>query len=334
MPAEWERHKQTWMIWPERTDNWRMNAAPAQKAFASVAKAIAQFEPVTIGASEQTYISACSQFNDPNIRVIELSNDDAWARDTGPTFVINKKGELRGVDWEFNAWGGLNGGLYSPWDKDSLVASKILQQEHCHRYYTENFVLEGGAIHVDGEGTLITTEECLLNSNRNPHLSRNQIEQYLKNYLNINTIIWLSEGLFNDETDGHIDNFCCYIRPAEVLLAWTNDPLDPNYSRCHRALTQLQNSTDARGRKLTIHKIPIPEPLYATQERLAGSYVNFLIVNNGIIAPSFDKPSDIIAKQLLGKLFPDRRVVMIPSREILLGGGNIHCITQQQPQIL
>jgi agmatine deiminase len=167
--------------------------------------------------------------------VVEISNDDAWVRDTGPTFVINDQGEVRGVDWGFNAWGGFDGGLYAPWNRDEELAAKVLEMERCQRYHTEGFVLEGGSIHVDGEGTLITTEECLLNRNRNPHLNREQIEAVLREHLAVETIIWLPDGLYNDETDGHVDNFCCYVRPGEVLLAWTDDSNDPNYARCHAA---------------------------------------------------------------------------------------------------
>ncbi|GGJ04520.1 agmatine deiminase [Halopseudomonas pertucinogena] len=351
MPAEWAPHSQTWMIWPERPDNWRLGGQPAQVAFAEVAKAIASFEPVTVGVSAAQYARANQLLDHPAIRVVELSSDDAWVRDTGPTFVTNGQGGLRGVDWVFNAWGGLNGGLYSSWDRDDQVADKILGLERCPRYRTEGFVLEGGAIHVDGEGTLITTEECLLNPNRNPHLQRHEIEQMLRDYLGVDCIIWLPEGLYNDETDGHVDNFCCFVRPGEVLLAWTDDPEDPNYSRCQAALAVLEQAVDAQGRSLTVHRMPIPGPIHASEEecagvepaagsqprdpsiRLAGSYINFLIVNGGIIAPSFDDPQDDTARQTLEGLFPERRVVMVPGREILLGGGNIHCITQQQPAV-
>ncbi|MFD1259408.1 agmatine deiminase [Entomomonas asaccharolytica] len=354
MPAEWYPQYQVWMIWPERTDNWRLGAKPAQKAFTEVALAIAEFARVTVGVSARQYENALlhltKESTDKPIRVVELSSNDAWARDTGPTFVIRKDGEeLRGVDWGFNAWGGLEGGLYFPWDFDEQVASKILQIEGCHRYRCDGFVLEGGSIHVDGEGTVLTTEECLLNHNRNPHLTRQQIEQYLSDYLNIEKVIWLPQGLYNDETNGHIDNFCCFIRPAEVILAWTDDVNNPNYGRCQEAWQVLEATTDAQGRKLTIHKMPIPGPLFATEEecagvdyqqgsqprdpsiQLAGSYINFLIVNDGIVAPCFNDPKDQEAQAILQQLFPDKKVVMVAGREILLGGGNIHCITQQQP---
>nr|WP_314572452.1 agmatine deiminase [uncultured Pseudomonas sp.] len=349
MPAEWAPHTQTWMLWPERPDNWRLGGKPVQAAHVALAKAIARFEPVTVGVSAGQYDNARARLDVPNIRVVEISSDDAWMRDTGPTFVVDHGGEVRGVDWAFNAWGGFLGGLYAPWNRDEQVASKVLDMERCQRYHTHGFVLEGGSIHVDGEGTLITTEECLLNRNRNPHLDRGQIERILADHLAVEKIIWLPDGLFNDETDGHVDNFCCYVRPGEVLLAWTDDVSDPNYPRCQAALQVLQNSVDAKGRALVVHKMPIPGPLYATQEecdgvdlvagsqerhpsvRLAGSYVNFLIVNGGIIAPSFDDPLDGEAQALLQKLFPEHEVVMVPGRELLLGGGNIHCLTQQQP---
>ena len=350
MPAEWAPQSQVWMVWPERPDNWRLGGKPAQAAHVAVAKAIARFEPVTIGVSVAQYEHACARLLDtPNIRVVEISNDDAWVRDTGPTFVINDAGEVRGVDWGFNAWGGFEGGLYAPWNRDEQVAGKILQIERCPRYQTEGFVLEGGSIHVDGEGTLITTEECLLNHNRNPHLNREQIEAILRDHLAVETIVWLPDGLYNDETDGHVDNFCCYVRPGEVLLAWTDDSNDPNFARCRAALEVLERQRDAKGRTFVVHKMPIPGPLYVTEEecagvdpvagsqernpsvRLAGSYVNFLIVNGAIIAPSFDDPADAEARAILQTLFADREVVMVPGRELLLGGGNIHCLTQQQP---
>ncbi|WP_371370413.1 agmatine deiminase [Pseudomonas sp. QL9] len=348
MPAEWEPHTQTWMVWPERPDNWRLGGKAAQAAFSAVAEAIARFEPVTVCVSAGQYENARARLSNA-IRVVEITTDDAWVRDTGPTFVINDQGAVRGVDWTFNAWGGLDGGLYFPWQRDDQVARKILEIEGCERYRTEGFVLEGGSIHVDGEGTVITTEECLLNRNRNPHLSREEIEAVLREHLAIDTVIWLPDGLYNDETDGHVDNFCCYVRPGEVLLAWTDDPQDPNYPRCQAAMRVLEQARDAKGRQLVVHKMPIPGPIHATEEecagvdlvdssqerdpsiRLAGSYVNFLIVNGGIVAPSFDDAKDAEAKAILQRVFPEHEVVMVPGREILLGGGNIHCITQQQP---
>src|SRR5688572_28204895 len=208
MPGEFERHAGCWMLWPERLDNWREGAQPAQRSFVEVAASIAQFEPVTVGVSAAHYEYA-RQLLAPEIRVVEISHNDCWMRDVGPTFVVNSRGARRGVDWQFNAWGGLNGGLYFPWDQDDLVARKVLEIEGGDRYRAP-FINEGGAIHVDGEGTALVTEECLLNANRNPTLSREQMEELLRSYLGVSTVIWLGKGVFNDETDGHIDNLACF----------------------------------------------------------------------------------------------------------------------------
>jgi agmatine deiminase len=347
MPAEFEHHSGCWMLWPERTDNWRSGAKPAQKAYSEVAAAISQFELLTVGVSHREFRHACGMLP-PEARLVEMSSDDAWMRDCGPTFVINPQGIVRGVDWDFNAWGGLEGGLYFPWDKDAMVACKVIVFERSDRYKAP-LVLEGGSIHVDGEGTLLTTEECLLNHNRNPHLSREEIEDYLKEYLNLEKIIWLGQGVFNDETNGHVDNLACFIRPGVVALTWTDDPADPQYLISRDAFARLSRVTDARGRPLEVHKIHQPGPLHIKEEesqgvdtiegtlprqpgdRMAGSYVNFYLPNGGVVVPVFDDPHDQPALETLQKLFPGRKVVGIPAREILLGGGNIHCITQQVP---
>jgi agmatine deiminase len=262
--------------------------------------------------------------------------------------VVGGGRQLRGIDWQFNAWGGLNGGIYFPWAQDSLVARKVLEIEGADRYRAP-LVMEGGSFHVDGQGTLITTRECLLNDNRNPQRSRQEIETHLRHYLNIQKVIWLDKGVYLDETDGHVDNLCCFTAPGEVLLTWTDDADDPQYERSREAFDLLSAATDAKGRQLTVHKIHQPAPMTIMPEecrgldasetakprlagdRLAASYVNFYIANGGIVMPLFDDPQDRDAMDLLARLFPGRKVVGVKSREILLGGGNIHCITQQVP---
>ncbi len=351
MPAEWAPQSAVWMLWPERPDNWRLGAKPAQQAFVQVAQAIARFTPVTLGVSAAQYGHARACFADqPRVRVVEISSNDAWMRDVGPTFLRHQDtGALAGVDWRFNAWGGLHGGLYFPWDRDDQVADKVLSLAQVAGFKAD-FVLEGGAIHVDGEGTVLTTEECLLNANRNPHLSREDIEQRLCEWLGAEKVLWIPQGIFQDETDGHVDNMACFLRPGEIALAWTDDPNDPQYPRSEAAIEALAEQTDARGRALTVRKLPLPGPLYMTEteaagvdpdsggmsrqagDRLAGSYVNFLFTNDAVIMPAFDDPMDDTARQCLQDWLPDYEIVTVPGREILLGGGNIHCITQQQPE--
>lgn len=348
MPGELEPHEGCWMIWPERTDNWRLGAKPAQTAFAQVAGAIAAGgEQVTMAVSSRQYEHARNSLP-AEVRVVEMTTDDAWMRDCGPTFVVDGAGRRRGVDWVFNAWGGLDGGLYFPWKNDDLVAGKVCEIEGADRYRAP-IVLEGGAIHVDGEGTLLTTEECLLSPNRNPSLSRQQIEEQLRAFLGIERVIWLIHGSFNDETDGHVDNICCFARPGEVILHWTDDVHDPQHAISAAALERLERAADARGRSLTVHKLPMPGPILITEEeargvdpvegtlprlagdRLAASYVNFYVANERIVMPLLDERTDAEARRALERIFPERDVVGVPAREILLGGGNVHCITQQVP---
>ena len=350
MPGEFEEHEKTWMLWPERTDNWRNGAKPAQKAFVKVAEAISQFEPVVVGVSAGQYQNALEMLPE-NVKVVEMSNDDSWIRDCGPTFVVNDKGDLRGIDWEFNAWGGLVDGLYFPWDKDDQVARKVCELEGVDSYRTEGFVLEGGSIHVDGEGTCIVTEACLLSEGRNPHMTKEEITNQLKEYLNVEKVIWLKEGIYLDETNEHVDNIIHYVAPATLCLAWTDDENDPQYPMSKAAYDLLSNETDAKGRKYTIHKLHIPAPpIVVTKEesegvdsvegtlpreegdRQAASYANFLIVNGGVILPVFDRAEDQKAVETIQKALPDHRIVTVPGREIVLGGGNVHCITQQQPK--
>lgn len=347
MPGEFEKHQGTYIIWPQRPDNWRLGGKPAQKTFVEVANTIAKYETVTMCVSSDQYANARQSLSE-DVRVIEMSNDDSWIRDSGPSFVTNGS-EIRGVDWEFNAWGGLVDGLYFPWDKDDQVAQKVCEIERVGRYRTEDFVLEGGSIHVDGEGTLVVTEECLLSEGRNSELSKEEIEKVLMEYLNLEKVIWLKRGIYLDETNGHVDNIFSFVRPGEAVLAWTEDKDDPQYEICQECLEILEREPDAKGRKIKVHKLLLPKPVLITKEesegvdavegtlprqegdRLAASYANFYICNGAVIFPMFNDPNDEKAKATLKEAFPEREVVGIYAREILLGGGNIHCITQQVP---
>jgi agmatine deiminase len=347
MPAEFEPHDGCWMAWPERPDNWRLAAGPAQEAYAAVAEAIAVTEPLTMAVSDAQF-ERCRALLPPSIRVVEISSDDAWIRDTGPTFVVDGAGGRRGVDWRFNAWGGLEGGLYSPWERDDRLAAKVLEIEGADRYRAP-LVLEGGSIHADGEGTVLTTEECLLNPNRNPQLSRAQIERALCDYLGAEKVVWLGRGVDADETDGHVDNLACFVRPGVVLLTWSDDESGPQRAISADALERLQAATDARGRSLEVVRLPSPGAILIEAEeaagveavegtrprragdRLAASYANFYLANSRVVMPLLDERTDDEAAEVLRGCFPEREVVGVPAREILLGGGNVHCITQQVP---
>ncbi len=359
MPGEFEPHDHIFMIWPERPDNWRQGAKPAQRAYAEVAKAIAKHTPVTMLVNNSQYANCRARLPE-HIRVVEMSSDDAWVRDCGPTFVINDKGEIRGVDWIFNAWGGLVDGLYFPWANDDAMAQKICDLQGIDSYRTDadscpaglDFILEGGSIHVDGEGTLITTEMCLLNpdAGRNvPNLDKEQIEMMLKEYLNLEKIIWIKDGIDPYETNGHIDDVACYIRPGEVACIWTDDPEHPFYAAAQAAYKTLTEATDAKGRKLKVWKMCMTkEPCYLKDawsidtatgaipreegEISIASYMNFLITNNAIILPQYGDENDALAVQQAQEMFPGYTIEPVITTEVAYGGGNIHCITQQQPK--
>lgn len=350
MPAEYEEQEKVWMIWPERSDNWRDGAKPAQMAFAEVAKAISQFAEVNVLVSAAQY-GNCRAKLPAEICVIEMSTNDAWVRDSGPSFLVNDKGERRACDWKFNAWGGFVDGLYFPWDLDDAVAQKICELEHTDSYRTKDFVLEGGSFHVDGEGTVLTTEMCLLSPGRNPHMTKEEIEEKLKAYLGCEKVLWLKDGIDPDETNGHVDDVACFIRPGEVACIYTEDKQHPFYEVSQQAYQMLCDMTDAKGRKLKVHKLCCTKkPVFigkdfaidsveGSRPRKEGdlciaSYANFLIVNEGIIAPQYGDENDALAIQQLQEMFPERKVVGVYTREVVYGGGNIHCITQQEPKVM
>jgi agmatine deiminase len=348
-PGEFEPQSQVWMIWPQRPDVWRDGGKPAQEQYRNVAIAISKFTPVTMLVSADQYAHARNVLP-PEIRVIEMSNNDAWFRDTGPTFIKNDKtGEIRACDWAFNAYGGFYDGLYFPWDKDDELAQKVCEIERIDTYRTPDFVLEGGSIHSDGEGTLLTTEMCLLSPGRNPHLNKSEIEKKLSDYLSIDKVIWIKDGIDPDETTGHVDDVACFARPGEVICIWTDDPENHFYKECHDAYKTLSEATDAKGRKLKVHKLTMPKKNVTigknfTIDSVEGSlpreegdiciasYLNFLITNDGIICPQYEDEYDELAIRQLQEIFPDKTVVGVNSREVVYGGGNIHCITQQQPK--
>lgn len=351
MPGEFEPHRGCVMIWPVRPGSWPNGAKEAQQTFEKIARAIAGSEQVWMLASAQDAVQVREIFADcPSIEILEIETDDAWARDVGPTCVVNDKGTVRGIDWQFNAWGGAWDGLYAHWEKDNLAAAQICEKLGMDCYDAQHFVLEGGSIHSDGEGTVLVTEACLLSRGRNPQMSKAKIEETLKAYLGAQKVIWLPRGIYQDETNEHVDNVCAFVKPGEVVLAWTEDEQDPQWELSHESLRVLEQETDAKGRKFQVHKLLIPKkPVCITEEELAGfvfeegedvrsagerlaaSYVNFYIANGAVVVPQFGDEHDALAVKLLGDLFSDRKVIPVFARPVIVGGGNVHCITQQIP---
>ena len=324
MPAEWEPHARCWMAWPCRPAVWGDQLGPAREAYSEVAQAIAPFEPVTMVARPKQIAEVSVT---TGVSALPLPIDDSWLRDSGPTFVRNAAGEVAGVHWRWNAWGG----KYPDHERDAEVGQAILEHLKMRRY-AASFVLEGGAIHTDGQGTLLTTESVLLNPNRNPGMSREDMEEQLRLFLGIKKVIWLGQGLKDDDTDGHVDNLAAFVRPGVVMALTTGDTADDNHAVLADNLTRLRAATDAAGNALEIIEVEQPRRRLGKDGlRMALSYINFYIANEAVIMPVFEDPQDNRVTDLFSKAFPDREIVQVPASDIVYGGGGIHCITQQQP---
>lgn len=339
MPGEFEPHEAIWLVWPEQPE-WRLKGKHAEKVYVELAAAIAGDISVRLAVTKDKAARVRSLMPS-NVEIIEMDAGTGWIRDDGPTFLINDAGKRRGVDWVFNGWG-----FPEENDDQSDTAEKLLARESAPRYRAP-LVLEGGSIHSDGRGTIITTEECLLNPNRNPDLDKQQIEEQLKNYLGARKVIWLPRGVFEDSTSGHVDNMCCFIKPSEVMLTWTDDKTDPQYQRSREALDVLEASTDADGASFTVHKLHQPGPLFVTaaerdsmpesregeiENRMPASYINYILTNKRLIFPLLDPTTDEQAKQTFQHAFPFHEIIGVAGREILLHGGNFHCISQNLPK--
>ena len=334
MPAEWYPHKCCWMQWPYNNPNHNgYGAIPSwshfdfekgRLAWANVANSIVKFEQVKM-ITHPDEIRKAKKLLDSKIEIIEFKIDDCWARDSGAIFLLNDKNMLGGIDWEFNGWG-----KFKPYDSDNKIA-KFMIETSSAAYFKNQMILEGGSIHVDGEGTLLTTEQCLLNKNRNPKLSKKEIENNLKEYLNINKIIWLKNGT-DEGTDGHVDNIACFVKPGTILSLSCKDKNDSFYEKINENLEILKTSTDSKGRRLNIIELEMSYKRLIPNDDEPSSYINFYIANNGIVMPSFeDEKADYNAKTIVQSIFPDRKIISINGIDISMGGGNVHCITQQQP---
>jgi len=335
MPAEWEPHAATWLAWPHNLDTWPGKFSPVPQIYVEMIRALYQYEPVNLCVNDaQSAAHARHLLTQAGVdvdRVIfhEIPTNDTWARDHGPIFLTRLQGgrtELVVTDWIFNSWGE----KYGPWDLDDVVPQKIAAHFGLV-VFEPGIVLEGGSIDVNGRGTLLTTEACLLNPNRNPSLTRTDIEDYLRAYLGVTKVLWLGEGITGDDTDGHIDDLARFVDPTTVVCAVEDDPADANYALLRDNFVRLQSMTDQEGRPLRVIPLCMPGPIEYEGRPLPASYANFYIANGVVLVPTYAHPNDQRALATLQDLFPARRTIGIPCTDLVWGLGAIHCVTQQQP---
>jgi agmatine deiminase len=331
MPAEWAPHAATWLAWPHNRDSWPGKFEPIPGVWARLARTLAEFEPVHILAGGEAVMAEARRLvgNVPGVTLHDVPTNDAWTRDHGPTFLVGPPGsEPALVDWGYNAWGG----KYPPFDLDDQVPRRLARLTG-RRRYEPGIILEGGAIDPNGAGALLTTEECLLNPNRNPGLSRQEIELYLRDYLGARHVLWLGRGIVGDDTDGHIDELARFVGPRTVVAAVEDDPRDANYEALADNLRRLRAMKDQDGRPLEIVPLPMPRPLFQGDTRLPASYCNFYIANGVVVVPRYGDPADAQVEQTLARLFPDRQIRGLPATDLAWGLGAFHCITQQEPAL-
>jgi agmatine deiminase len=328
-PAEWEPHAATWLAWPHKPETWPGKFEPIPAIWQKLVQTLARFEPVHLCAGGDAVMAQARELvgNVPNVTLHDIPTNDVWARDHGPMFLsgaANLESSL--VDWEYNAWGG----KYPPFDLDNAVPQQVAALTG-RRMFSPGIIMEGGALENNGAGTILTTEPCLLNPNRNPQLNRAQIEQYLRDYACADKILWIGGSVEGDDTDSHIDELARFVGPTTVVAALESDPQDVNYEPLQENFRLLQTLSDAQGRPLEVIPIPMPRPLFYDEQRLPACYMNFYIANGVVIVPTFDDPNDKVALDTLGRLFPDREIIGIQSIDLVWGLGAFHCITQQQP---
>ena len=320
MPAEWAPHERTLMGWPCRRELWGDQLVHAKADYAATANAVAAFEPLTMVCATAQDAAEARAALTGDVEVVELAIDDSWLRDSGPIFVLDDHGRRAGVHFGFNSWGE----KFTPYDADAAVGGLLIDRLG-DRHYEAPFVLEGGSVAVDGEGTLLTTEQCLLHPNRNPDLSREEIEQGLRDFLGAEQVVWLGQGLAEDkDTDGHVDLVAAFTRPGEVLLQST-PPGTPSSER------MADNRSRLVAAGLDVVDFPILPTLEVGGEKVAVGHLNFYLCNGGVIVPVAGLTTDAEALERIGAVYPDREVVGVPGGVIAFGGGGPHCITQQVP---
>lgn len=337
MPAEWERHRGTWLSWPHKEASWPDNFAAVPGIFTEIVRHLAPREEVHINvpdgeaeAGVRTVLRD-ARVPDGNIFFHHNPTNDAWCRDHGPIFVQRMDGgrtEEAIVDWDYNGWGR----KYPPYDLDDAVPTRIATELGLPRF-TPGIVMEGGSLDVNGRGTLLTTEACLLNPNRNPSLTRHDIERYLREFLGVRHILWLGGGIVGDDTDGHVDDLTRFIDPVTVVTALEDDPTDDNYEPLQDNLQRLHRMTDQDGQSLRVVALPMPHPVVRDGQRLPASYANFYIANDVVLLPTYDSERDATARRVLQSCFPGRHVIGIDCTALVWGLGAFHCVTQQWPAV-
>ncbi|MEO7971770.1 MAG: agmatine deiminase family protein [bacterium] len=336
MPAEWRAHAATWLSWPKDPETWPDRVPQVEDIFLQMMAGLAPNETVKLlvddEETEQSVRARCTFAGAENIRFQRIPTVDSWIRDYGPNFLVSAAATLAFNDWIFNAWGN----KYEELKRDDSIPRRLENLLKALRF-EPGIVMEGGSIEVNGAGCVLTTEQCLLNPNRNPHLSRTEIEQYLKDHLGVEKVLWLGEGIVGDDTDGHIDDIARFVAEDVIICAVEDDPQDANFELLQDNLKRLEKMTDARGRSFEIVTLPMPGVVGGNStdkrnlDRLPASYANFYIANNVVLAPVFGHANDARALETLGRVFPDRRVVGINCEPLVWGMGTIHCVTQQQP---
>jgi len=331
MPAEWEPHAATWLAWPHKEASWPDKLELIPPIFVEMTRQLTRGEHVHINvvdAAMEAAARAClltGKVDLTRVSLHRIPTNDAWVRDHGPAF-LNRGGEQVIVDWDYTAWGG----KYPPYNLDDVVPQQVGRLLDIP-VFEPGIVMEGGSIDVNGAGALLTTEACLLNPNRNPELSRGQIEGYLRDFLGVRHILWLGDGIAGDDTDGHVDDLTRFVGPHTVVTVVEDDPADENYEPLRDNLARLRTMTDQDGRPLDIHTLPMPEPVSCEGQRLPASYANFYIGNAVVLLPTFGCAHDAAARATLARLFPTRDVVGLDCRDLVWGLGAFHCLTQQQP---
>jgi agmatine deiminase len=337
MPAEWEPHRGTWLSWPHKEASWPGKFGPVPGIFALMVRHLADHEEVHINVAgpemehDVRRLLGDTGSDSGNVFFHYNPTNDAWCRDHGPIFLQRRNGselEETIVDWNFNAWGG----KYPPFDLDDVIPSRIGAELGIPVFHP-GIVMEGGSIEVNGQGTLLTSEACLLNRNRNPHLDQAAIEAYLRAYFGVSHILWLGEGIVGDDTDGHVDDLTRFVDPGTVVTVVEEDAADPNYEPLQSNLERLNRMTDQGGRPLRVVTLPMPGPLYHDGQRLPASYANFYIANGLVLLPTYDPQRDEEAKSTLQSLFPTREIIGIDCTDLVWGLGAFHCVTQQWPAV-